>query len=67
MSVIGYLDPASGSMIAATAAAGLAGVGMAAKSVWRKQTSRFRKSQDAETATESDEVDTGVEHFADDS
>lgn len=44
MSVIAYLDPASGSLIAATAAAGLAGVGVAAKSAWHNRTSRFRKS-----------------------
>ncbi len=44
MSVLGYLDPASGSLIAATVAGGLAGVGVAAKSAWHRRTSRFRKS-----------------------
>ncbi|MFV0315520.1 MAG: hypothetical protein ACK5O2_00965 [Microthrixaceae bacterium] len=52
-----YLDPASGSLIAATAAAGLAGVGVAAKSMWQRQTSRFRKAgagADGESITDAD-------------
>lgn len=44
MGFLAYLDPASGSMIAATAAAGIAGVGVAAKAMWSKHTSRFRKA-----------------------
>lgn len=63
MNVIAYLDPASGSLIAATVAGGLAGVGVAAKSMWRNN--RFRKSvpdgspegeeSDEQTAGEPDE------------
>jgi len=47
MNVLAYLDPASGSLIAATVAGGLAGVGVAAKSMWRNN--RFRKSASGET------------------
>lgn len=46
MNVVAYLDPASGSLIAATVAGGLAGVGVAAKSMWRNN--RFRRSVPAE-------------------
>ena len=45
MNLLAYLDPASGSLIAATVAGGLAGVGVAAKSMWHNRTSRFRKSE----------------------
>lgn len=45
MNIVAYLDPASGSLIAATVAGGLAGVGVAAKSMWRNKTGRFRKSE----------------------
>lgn len=61
MNVVAYLDPASGSLIAATAAAGLAGVGVAAKSMWRKQTDRFRKSDDSEQHEEPEEFTTDQE------
>lgn len=44
MGVVAYLDPGSGSIIVATAAAGLAGVGVAAKNMWSRQSSRFRKA-----------------------
>lgn len=43
MEFVAYLDPGSGSLIAATAAAGLAGVSVAAKSIWHRRTARFRK------------------------
>ena len=52
MTVLAYLDPGSGSLIAATAAAGLAGVSVAAKSVWHRRTSRFRKGGATDAATE---------------
>lgn len=58
MSVIAYLDPASGSLIAATVAGGLAGVGVAAKSMWRNN--RFRKSVPDGTP-EGDELNTADE------
>lgn len=50
MSVLAYLDPASGSLIAATAAAGVAGMGVAAKAMWSKQTKRFRKTEPEDAA-----------------
>ncbi len=50
MNVIAYLDPASGSMIAATAAAGIAGFRVAAKSIWHRRP-RLRKDDGSEVAT----------------
>lgn len=61
MSVLGYLDPASGSLIAATAAAGLAGVGVAARSMWQRQTGRFRKSGSGEAVEDNADASTEVE------
>jgi hypothetical protein len=57
MNVVAYLDPASGSLIAATVAGGLAGVGVAAKSMWRNN--RFRKSV-PDGSSEGDEGDEQV-------
>ena len=56
MNVLAYLDPASGSLIAATVAGGMAGVGVAAKSMWRNN--RFRKSVPDESP-EDDEQNAG--------
>ena len=44
MGVVAYLDPGSGSIIVATAAAGLAGAGVAAKNFWNRSTHRLRKA-----------------------
>jgi len=65
MGVLAYLDPGSGSLIAATAAAGLAGVGVAAKAMWSKQTSRFRKSGSEDAADEAGEAAEVDEHVHD--
>ncbi len=58
MTVLAYLDPGSGSLIAATAAAGLAGVSVAAKSVWHRRTSRFRKTDATAVESPSEESST---------
>jgi len=61
MGVVAYLDPGSGSIIVATAAAGLAGVGVAAKSMWSKQASRFRKAGPDDVVEESTESSTEID------
>lgn len=73
MSVLAYLDPASGSLIAATVAGGMAGVGVAVKSMWRNRTARFRKSDpsgapvnDQDTSEADVSVDSAVEYAAQD-
>ena len=65
MGVVAYLDPGSGSLIAATAAAGLAGVGVAAKAMWSKQTSRFRKADPEDAVEENGEAAEADEHVRD--
>jgi hypothetical protein len=56
MGVVAYLDPGSGSIIVATAAAGLAGVGVAAKNLWSKQAGRFRKAGPDDALGEGEEA-----------
>ena len=64
MNVVAYLDPASGSLIAATAAAGLAGASVAAKAMWSRQTSRFRKAGPADAVQDSADS-SPADHIAD--
>ena len=64
MNLLAYLDPASGSLIAATVAGGLAGVGVAAKSMWHNRTSRFRKSETGDSEIDLAD-DQGTEDSAD--
>lgn len=42
ITVLGYVDPGSGSMVAQIAVAGAAGAAVAVKMAWRKATARRR-------------------------
>ena len=64
MGVLAYLDPASGSMIAATAAAGIAGVGVAAKAMWSKQSRRFRKAGPDDTYDDGSQETAADDHVS---
>ena len=55
MTVIAYLDPGSGSMIAGVAAAGAAGVAVAAKSMLYKFKSPLRKKGAAQADPDADQ------------
>jgi hypothetical protein len=55
VTVLAYLDANSASMIASAAAAGAAGVAVAAKVGWSRMTGRFRPKQSAEPDTPSNE------------
>lgn len=63
MTVLAYLDPGSGSMIAGAVAAGAAGAAVAAKSMVHKFKSPFRKKGAAQADPDTDEAeqDTAVE------
>ncbi|MGI8937963.1 MAG: hypothetical protein ACR2JF_07095 [Iamia sp.] len=46
MSIVAYLDPGTGGLIASAAAAGFAGAAVVAKSKWRSATGKLRKKDD---------------------
>ncbi len=46
MSIIAYLDPGTGGLIASAAAAGFAGAAVVAKSKWRSATGKLRSKKD---------------------
>ncbi len=52
MTVFGYLDAGSGSMIVGAVAAGAAGVVVAGKVGWRRITGVFRKGENLESPDE---------------
>jgi hypothetical protein len=59
MAVVAYLDPGAGGLIASTAAAGLAGAAVVARSSWMKAKGKLKRGKGTEdTGTE---ADTGVE------
>ena len=59
MAVVAYLDPGAGGLIASTAAAGLAGVAVVARSNWHKAKGKLRRGKGEEPAeSEPVEVDT---------
>jgi hypothetical protein len=47
---LAYLDPGTGSMLAAAIVAGFAGAAVAVKVWWRRLTGRFRRSQPTDEA-----------------
>ena len=55
MTVFGYLDAGSGSMIVGAVAAGAAGVVVAGKVGWRRMTGVFRKGENLESPDEAGE------------
>ena len=61
MTVFGYLDAGSGSMIVGAVAAGAAGVVVAGKVGWRRVTGVFRKGDQLESPDDvADEDETGL-------
>lgn len=50
MSIVAYLDPGTGGLIASAAAAGFAGVAVVAKSKWRSASGKLRKKDDASSS-----------------
>jgi hypothetical protein len=64
MGVVGYLDPGSGSLIAATAAAGLAGMSVAAKAMWSKGTGRLKRNK-GDDAGQAESIEAGAADLTD--
>lgn len=64
MTVFGYLDAGSGSMIVGAVAAGAAGVVVAGKVGWRRVTGVFRKGDKLEEFDDASGADTSDETVA---
>jgi hypothetical protein len=62
---IGYLDPASGSILASALVGGAAAVGVAAKSARHKLTGKFRRKSAAEEPSTAPADDITVESTTD--
>jgi uncharacterized protein (DUF2062 family) len=56
---LAYLDPGTGSMLAAAVVAGVAGAAVMVKVWWRRLTSRFRRQQATDTEAPSSPVQDG--------
>jgi hypothetical protein len=52
---IAYLDPGSGSMLAAAVVAGFAGAMVVVRVWWRRLTGRFRRARPADTPARPDQ------------
>ena len=56
MAVVAYLDPGAGGLIASTAAAGLAGAAVVARSSWRKAKDKLKRGRPDDAPTDGGEA-----------